>query len=49
MAAIKSAADLYQRLNNIEMNQVIKSVLNNRHCLQAMMIVPVLGVVAFTG
>jgi len=36
-------------MTNIEMNHVIKSVLNNRHCLQAMMIVPVLGIAAFTG
>jgi hypothetical protein len=36
-------------MTNIEMNYVIKSILDRKHGLQAMMIVPVLGVVAFAG
>jgi hypothetical protein len=31
------------------MNYAIKSLLNNKRCLQAMMLVPVLGILAFTG
>ena len=36
-------------MTNIEMKHEIKSVLNNQHCLQAMMIVSILSIVAFTG
>jgi hypothetical protein len=31
------------------MNYAIKSLLNNKHCLHAMMIAPVLGILASTG
>jgi hypothetical protein len=40
---------LYEQMTNIEMNHAIRLLLNNKHCLQAMMIVPVLGIVGFTG
>jgi hypothetical protein len=49
MAAIESTDDLYQQMTNIEMNQGIKSLLNNKRGLQAMMITAVLSIVTFTG
>ena len=47
--AAPEAADDFVQVNYIEMKYAIKSLFNNKRCLQAMMIGPVLAILTFTG